>query len=101
MQRLEAAHQGNMQPLVASAKEFKDKKDKLVHEANIVAAIAEVLLQEEMEDSADEGYAAHAKQMKQSAAEVVEAVKLDNYETAAKAVGSIGQACTQCHADFR
>lgn len=101
MQRIEAAQQAKMQPWTANEADFKTNKDQLVHEANIVAAIGEVLVQEGMEDGDDEDYAVHAIAMRDAALDVVSAVKVDNYELARKAVGAIGQACSKCHADWR
>ena len=101
MQRIETSHQAKMQPWTAAEADFKANKDALVHEANIVAAIGEVLIQEEMEDGAEEDYAVHAIQMKKAALDIIDAVKLDSYEQARKAVGVIGQSCANCHSDWR
>lgn len=101
MQRIETAHQAKMQPWTAAEADFKANKDALVHEANIVAAIGEILIQEEMEDGAEEDYAVHSIQMRDAALNIVDAVKLDSYEQARKAVGVIGQSCANCHSDWR
>ncbi len=101
MQRLETAQQSKLQQAVASEAEFKANEDTLFHEANIVAAIGEVLTREGMEDAIEEDYAAHAIRMRDAAREVIDALKLKNYDQARKAVGEIGQACTKCHEDWR
>lgn len=101
MQRLEIAQQSRLQPAVGNENEFRANKETIVHEANIVAAIAEVLIQQGMPEAEEEDYAMHAKNMKQAAHELIDAVKLDSYESAAKAVGAIGQACSKCHENWR
>ena len=101
MQRLELAQQTKLQPWTANEGEFKANKDQLVHEANMVAAMGEVLIQKGMEDGDEADYAAFAKQMRDSALEIISAGKIDNYDQARQAVGAIGQACSNCHNDWR
>ena len=72
-----------------------------MHEASIVAAIGEVLVQEGMEESEEEDYTVHARSMKQSALDVLAAIELDNYDNAANAVAAITKSCADCHADWR
>lgn len=101
MKRLEVGHQGRMQPFTSSEAEYKGNKEALLHEANVIGAIAEILTQEGMTDAGELEYAALAKSMQKAARDVVDAVKLDNYAQAGKAVGAIGQACSKCHEDWR
>lgn len=101
MQRLELAQQGKLQPWTANAGEFKANMEDAVQEAYLMAAMGEVLIQEGMEDSDEEDYAAFAKQMRDAALSIVAAAKIDNYDQARQAVGKIGQACSNCHNDWR
>lgn len=101
MKRLEIAQQDKLQPWMASEKEFKANLDKVVHEAQIIAALTEVLLQADMEDSDDDDYAAFAKKMKQAAIDIFQAVELDNYDQARKAIGTMTKTCDACHEDYR
>ena len=72
-----------------------------MHEAEIIAAIAETLTREGMEDGDDESYAGFANLMKRSALDAVAAVKSNNAEQARKATGEIAKACSDCHDNFR
>ena len=101
MQRLEASQQGKLQPFTASKAEFSSNIDELLHQAQIVAVLSEILLKEGMEDADDEDYAGYAQRMKKAALEIVDAVKLNNDEAAGKAVGEISKACTECHEGYR
>ena len=101
MKRLEFSHQKNLQPYTASKSEFTSNIDQVMHEAEIVIILSEVLLKEGMEDADDEDYAGYAQRMKKAAKEIVDAVKLNNHEAARKAAGEIGKACTECHEGYR
>lgn len=101
MQRLEGAHQDHLQPWTANKGEFSSNKDKVAHEAQIIAVLAEVLEKDGMEDADNNEYKGFAIQMKTAALEIVDAAKLDNYDKARAAVGNISQACSKCHEAFR
>ncbi len=101
MQRLETARQLNIQPWTSSENEYKSKLDELVREANVVAAISEVLMQDGMPEAEEEDYTVHAKRMRDAAREIIASAKSQNYDQASKAVSVIGQACDLCHADWR
>lgn len=101
MQRIEMAHQGKLTPLLANEGEFKANKPTIMHEAYMVAIVAEVLKQEGMEDGDDEDYAGYSDNMKKAALDIINGVKNDDYETARKAAGVIGQSCSECHELYR
>ena len=101
MQRLEIAQQTNLQPWIGGEGEFKSHAEEAMHEAEIISAIAAALTKPGTPDGEDETYAGFAKSMRDAGVEVVEAVKLNNYEQARKAVGAIDQACTKCHELYR
>ncbi len=101
MQRLETAHKTNLVKWTSSADTFSEEIEKVMHEAEMIAAIAEVLTREGMEDGDDETYAEFAKLMKGNALDIVAAVKSNNAEDARKATGEIAKACDNCHENYR
>ena len=101
MKRLEWSHQTKLQPFTASKSEFAGNVDQVLHQAEIVAVLSEILLKEGMEDADDEDYAGYAQRMKKAALEIVDAVKLNNDEAARKAAGEISKACAECHEGYR
>ncbi len=101
MKRLEWSHQTKLQPFTASKTEFTGNVEELLHQAQIVAVLSEILLKEGMEDADDEDYAGYAQRMKKAALEIVDAVKLNNDEAARKAAGEISKACAECHEGYR
>jgi hypothetical protein len=101
MQRMEQAQQQGVALYTASASEFNKNADKLLREAQLLAAIGEVIQKEGFEFADDETYLGHARQMHDKAVEVIEAVKGKNYEAARAASGQIDKACSSCHEGFR
>lgn len=101
MQRLEAAFDGKLAPLVANKEDFAKNKPLVKHEAEVIAALAEVLNKEGMDDADDETYREFALTMKKAATEIVDSVKLDNYDKARESVGVITKTCTECHQSYR
>ena len=101
MRRLEIASQTNMTPIVGSPAEFSSRRTELLHEAQIIAALAEVLQQPGMMDADDDTYAEFAAQMKQAALGIVEATRQENYEAARQSAGDVIKSCSQCHELYR
>jgi hypothetical protein len=101
MQRLETAFQGKVTPALSNKDEFAKNTDAVLHESELIGAMATVLTKEGMSDADDETYAGFAKTMKEAAHEVASAVKSNNYDQARAASGKIDKACSQCHESYR
>ena len=101
MQRLEISVEEVLAPFTADASEFEANIDEVLHEAELVAALSELLCKEGLEDAGDDFYEGFAKQMRDAAREIADAVKLNNHESASKAVGTIRQSCSECHENYR
>jgi hypothetical protein len=101
MQRLDAAFEGQLRKHSASKSEFAANKERIVHEAEIIAMIAEVLNKDGMEDFGDETYMDFAKDLKDQARAAVEGVREDDYEKVRAAVGNLDQTCNACHDSYR
>ncbi|MEC9096468.1 MAG: hypothetical protein VX776_07545 [Planctomycetota bacterium] len=101
MQRLEIAFNERLKPWTSDATTFESNVDKVFHEAEIVAALSEMLVKPEMQDGEDEDYMNFSSSMKAAARDIVDAVKLNDAERASKAVGEISKACTECHEYYR
>jgi hypothetical protein len=101
MTRLELAQQERVAAWTANANDFKKNATLIQHEAEIIAAIAEVLTREGQDDAGDETYDGYAKAMQQSALQIIEAVKSGNADMARTAAGALHKSCNACHADYR
>ena len=100
MQRLEMMFQ-KQSAAMANKEAFAKDVETLLHDAEIIGAMATVLTKDGMSDADDVTYAGFANSMKASAAEIVDAVKLNNYDAARAAAGKIDKACSQCHEGYR
>jgi len=101
MQRLEQAQQQGLAVWTANAGDFSKNSDKVLQEAQLIAALSEVIQREGYEFADDETYLGFAKQMRDEALQVADAVKQKNFEQARKATGQISKACGSCHEGFR
>jgi len=101
MQRLEQAQQQGVAPLTADKRQFERESDTLAHEAQIIAAIAEVISREGYEFADDETYLEYAKAMKAQALEVRDAAGEQDYERARQAAGQLSKTCSDCHEGYR
>lgn len=101
MQRLEALQQQGIAVYTANAGDFAKNQDKALKEAELIAAIAEVIQRPGFEFTDDDQYLNFAKAMRDAALTVVEAAKSKNYDAARAASGKIDKACSQCHEGYR
>ncbi len=101
MKRMKEALRDKLAPMTSSAGEFKSNKDKVLHEAELLAALAKVIQDPSYDFADDEGYLGFAKELQKQSREAVEAVKLDSAQRAQAAIGAAGKACDNCHGDFR
>jgi cytochrome c556 len=101
MQRLETGQQQKLMPWTAAPSEFRANADQLRHEAEIFAALGEVLTKEGMEDGDDDDYAGYSHQLRDAAREIVQAVERSDYDQARQAAGNIGKSCSDCHETYR
>jgi cytochrome c556 len=101
MTRLELAQQERLAPWTANAGDFKKNSAAIQHEAEVIAAIAEVLTREGLDDAGDATYDGFARSMQQAALQIIEATKTGNADAARIAAGALNKSCNTCHADYR
>jgi hypothetical protein len=98
---LDAAWDPRLKPALADKAKFTASADKILHDAELFAAIGEVLAKEGMEDADSDEYKAFCNKLRDGAKAIISAVKSKNYEQAASASATIGKACTECHENYR
>jgi hypothetical protein len=101
MKRLEQAEQQELSPGVANEADFNRAASRLLHEAEIVAALAEVITREGYEFADDDDYLAQARAMQTQARALRDAVQEKNYPQARQAAGELTKACAKCHEGYR
>lgn len=100
MARLEAAEK-RLAAGVASAGEFGKQRDTARHEAELVAAIGEIIQQPDFEFHDDDTYRGFAAAMRDAAVAIRAACDAKNYDAARTAVGEMSKACSDCHGGYR
>ncbi|MEK6248350.1 MAG: hypothetical protein N2C12_09240, partial [Planctomycetales bacterium] len=101
MLRLETAHNERLRPLTANQQEFDKNRSQVIHEAEIIAALAEVIQREEYEYYDDDDYLQYCRQIQQQARQVVEAASEKNFVEVQRNVGSISKTCSGCHEGYK
>ena len=90
-----------IKPALATKTEFVKAMSEVFHEASLIAAMGQVLVQENMDEAEEDDYTDHAKQMSSAAKQILEACKTQNFDAASSAFNLIGQSCSNCHEDWR
>jgi hypothetical protein len=101
MQFLEMAWEPRLKPALGNKTQFTASTDKVLRDAELFAAIGEVLGKEGMPDADSAEYKAFSAKLRDGAKQIIEAVKTKNYEEAASASGTISKACAECHESYR
>ncbi len=101
MQYLEQIWDPRLKPALADKGQFTANADKVLHDAEMFAAIGAVLTKDGMPDADSEEYKAFCVRLKDAAKTIAEAVKAKNYDQAAGASAAIGKACAECHENYR
>mgnify|MGYP002628646567 FL=1 len=86
---------------VASAGEFGKQRDAILHEAELVAALGEVIQQPDFEYHDDDIYRQYASAMRDAAVGIRDACRDKNYDAARTATGRMSKACGDCHGEYR
>ena len=100
MKRLEISDR-LLKEWTADEKTFAKQKNKIITEAQWVAAIGEVIAKEGMDDADVDEYLEYCVAMKQAALQTVTATKNDDFEAASKSANLVSQSCNNCHEDWR
>jgi len=101
MQHLENVFEPRLKPLLSDKGQFNANLPKIMHDAEVIGAIGEVLSKDGMEDADAAEYKVFCVNLRKAAQEIVEACKTKNYDQASSAGTAIGKACTECHENYR
>lgn len=101
MLRLEQSQKERLAMWLASPKEFNSQREHIIHEAELVAMLAQVLVTQGMQDADDDEYRAYCNLLKEAAQSVVNGVKRNDYDAARKSAGEIQKSCSECHELYR
>ena len=101
MQYLEKVCEPEMKPLLSDQAQFNANADKLAHNAEMFAAIGEVLAKEGMMDADSDEYKEFCQRLRDAGKEIADAARSKNFDAASKASIEIGKSCTECHENYR
>jgi hypothetical protein len=101
MQRMNIAHEERLTKWLANEREFAEHQDEVRHEAQLAAAIADVIGREGYDYWDDEQYASYARELRQAATDVAAAAESSNFQQAREAASRMTKACTDCHEGYR
>ena len=100
MERLETSYD-SLKTMTSSKGEFTQAIPEVLHESELVALMAQAVQREDMEYAAEETYCDYAGEMSQAAVAIGQACRDNDYDAVSLAVNKIGQACSNCHDEFR
>ncbi len=89
MQRLDRAQQQGLVVWTSDNAQFQKNRDQFTHEAELIAALAEVIGREGFEYADDSTYQEYIEGMRSAAKEAAAAAREKNYDAARKAVSTI------------
>jgi cytochrome c556 len=101
MQYLESAWEPRLKPALAEKSQFTANSDKILRDAELFAAIGEVLAKVGMADADAAEYKALCARLSDGAKQIIDAVKTKDFDQASKASATIGKACAECHENYR
>ena len=91
----------SLKTMTSNEGSFKSNVDQVKREAELLALLGQVFIQEGMDDYDDEDYAGFSNELTKHSVSVVEAVDRGDYDAVRKGVGAAAQACDDCHDTYR
>ncbi len=101
MKWMKEAVEKRLQPMTANPAEFKANQDRILHDAELLAAIAHAMTRPGMDDADDDDYVGISTDMKKLALEIAGAVRDGKQEVAASALSRMNTSCEDCHDDYK
>lgn len=101
MTRMEQAQQERLAQWIANEALFKGNVEEISHEAQLLAALAEIITREGYEYADDDTFVEYAKELRDAARDVQQATELEDYAQARAALGRATKACSTCHDGYR
>jgi hypothetical protein len=86
---------------VASKGDFGRLIERVVHEAEMVAAISAAIQQKDFEFHDDDTYRGYAAAMRDAGVAARDAARKKDYDAARTAVGTLKKSCDACHGEYR
>jgi hypothetical protein len=101
MQRMEITVQEKLPSLLAKPRDFRKQAMQVVHEAELLAMLSQVIRGEDYGYGDDKTYQDHADALRDAANQLKQAAKSEDFSKAVEAESAVKESCAACHADFR
>jgi hypothetical protein len=101
MLRMETACQERLGPWLAEPRGLERKREQVLHESQVLAALARLIQREGYEFAADETFQGYAQALEQACQQLRQAADANQPAQAQAALSAIRISCEKCHADFR
>ncbi len=101
MKVMQELQQKKLKLWLSNKKEFKKHSDEIIHHAELLAMLAQVIADENYEYGDDEEYQADVTLLQSASQEISQAVKNDMFDKARTAFGNSMKSCSNCHDNFR
>ena len=101
MLRMDSAFSKTLKVDAVDAMAFGANKERIRHEAEIIALNAEVIVEEGQPDADDHEYKLHALAVSSAARRLSSAAKANDFDEATAAITAIERSCAQCHEAWR
>ena len=101
MQRLEQSYEQRLKRWSANQAEFEKNRSALIHEAQILAALAEIIQQPAYEFYDDDDYLSYCSQLKIHAQHVAAGSQESNLKKVQKHLGELSKTCSRCHEGYK
>lgn len=101
MRRMKVAQEDRLASWAIDRRELSDNLEEVRHESQMLALLAEALVQPEAYDGDDEDYQAYARELRDAANELAIAAEQEDQPAAERAFNQAQKSCLGCHADYR
>lgn len=101
MQRMDQGLGKQISPNISDERSMARNAEDLAHEAQLMALLAEVIVQPGYGYEEDEAFLGHAHQLRDGAVALGKAIDLESLDAARAALGNMQKACSNCHDEYR
>ncbi len=101
MKRMETAQRLRLRKWTTSQNEFIGNKADFMHEAQIMAAVSQIILDDSYALAAEGDYREWASQMRDNSLGALKAAKAENFDNANELIRSNNLSCSNCHNAYR
>lgn len=101
MKRMEMSLGEGISPKASDKRSLSANSEDIHHEAQLMALMAEVILQPGIDYADEETYRQHGTQLRDASVALSQAVDLESFDAARAAIGNMQKACSNCHDEWR